>query len=366
MASQTRAPVGISTPNLLLATGALIVFAVVEPIGYLIGAIPFSLIGVPIAIVAARAWHAGRGRLEYGLLRHPLSGEVRPHLVQALNQLLFFGLFAAALIPGTLGTLEIFVSHETAHALRVGSWIGLVVLAACALVPRRRIYVPTNILLAAGSIFLAIQLVKIYLPPVNPVTVDLPFAGEWYVFSGGRSVLINDHIPVLAQRNAIDLLQFADGRPYQGDEKKLASYPAWGKTLTAPADGRVVAAVDSFPDLTPGTEDRDHPAGNYVIVDIGGGRYVLMAHLRQGSVRVAVGETVRRGQAIAQVGNSGETGEPHLHIQVQNKPSFDIDLAGLHTYPILFRDAVLVRGGEERPPTDVDVRRDDRVRRSGG
>jgi hypothetical protein len=66
------------------------------------------------------------------------------------------------------------------------------------------------------------------------------------------------------------------------------------------------------------------------------------------------------------VGNSGETGEPHLHIQVQNKPRFDIDLAGLHTYPILFRDTVLVRGGEERQPGDVDVRRDDRVRSSGG
>ena len=47
----------------------------------------------------------------------------------------------------------------------------------------------------------------------------------------------------------------------------------------------------------------------------------MLAHLKQGSARVAVGQRVKRGQPIAQVGNSGSSSEPHLHVQVQNGPN---------------------------------------------
>ena len=60
------------------------------------------------------------------------------------------------------------------------------------------------------------------------------------------------------------------------------------------------------------------------MIDIGGGRYVLYAHLKQGSARVRVGDRVVSGQDIGLVGDSGNSDEPHLHIQVQNSPSFDI------------------------------------------
>jgi murein DD-endopeptidase MepM/ murein hydrolase activator NlpD len=81
---------------------------------------------------------------------------------------------------------------------------------------------------------------------------------------------------------------------------------------------------------------------------------VLYGHLEQGSLRVGVGDHVRRGQVIGQVGDSGNSDEPHLHIQVQNKPTFDVEDRDIRTYPILFDGATisdLRRGDAVRPVT---------------
>jgi murein DD-endopeptidase MepM/ murein hydrolase activator NlpD len=76
---------------------------------------------------------------------------------------------------------------------------------------------------------------------------------------------------------------------------------------------------------------------------------------------------VQRGQPIAQVGNSGDTSEPHLHLQVQNKPTFGPSVQqGLRTYPLLLSDVVLVRGGQHSTPPQADPRRDDRIRQVDG
>jgi murein DD-endopeptidase MepM/ murein hydrolase activator NlpD len=96
-----------------------------------------------------------------------------------------------------------------------------------------------------------------------------------------------------------------------------------------------------------------------------------MGHLRQGSVTVNVGGRVTEGQPIARVGKSGHTSHPHLHIQAQTQPTGIADvttidgpqmLKTLHTHPLLFRDATLIRGGVETEPTAVDPRRGDFVR----
>ncbi|MGH7448112.1 MAG: M23 family metallopeptidase, partial [Longimicrobiales bacterium] len=56
-------------------------------------------------------------------------------------------------------------------------------------------------------------------------------------------------------------------------------------------------------------------SGNSVVIDLGG-RYAFYAHLIPGSLRVSVGDRVRRGQVIGRVGNSGNSTEPHLHFHV--------------------------------------------------
>ena len=52
----------------------------------------------------------------------------------------------------------------------------------------------------------------------------------------------------------------------------------------------------------------------------------MFAHIRPGSVRVKVGQTVAAGDTLGLCGNSGNSSEPHLHYHLQNSPRlFDAD-----------------------------------------
>jgi murein DD-endopeptidase MepM/ murein hydrolase activator NlpD len=70
-----------------------------------------------------------------------------------------------------------------------------------------------------------------------------------------------------------------------------------------------------------------------VIVDIGSGRYAIYAHLKPGSVTVKEGEHVGRGQVLGRLGNSGNSGAPHLHFHVMDAPSA---LGADHNLPYVF------------------------------
>ena len=129
----------------------------------------------------------------------------------------------------------------------------------------------------------------------------------------------------LAQRYAVDYEQLdADNRIYNGEKKNLDSYTIYGQEAIAAADGTVVKVVDGLPEQVPGVfpenisiEEAD---GNSVILDIGGGNYALYAHFQPGSVRVKEGDRVERGDALALVGNSGNSLAPHLHFHVMDGP----------------------------------------------
>lgn len=58
--------------------------------------------------------------------------------------------------------------------------------------------------------------------------------------------------------------------------------------------------------------------GNHVIVEQDG-VYAVHAHLRRGSVTVAVGDPVEVGHPVGEVGNSGNTSEPHLHFHLMDR-----------------------------------------------
>ena len=60
--------------------------------------------------------------------------------------------------------------------------------------------------------------------------------------------------------------------------------------------------------------------GNYVILDHGNSEYSVLVHLKKGSVRIKKGDKVKRGDIIAQVGQSGLSTEPHLHYEVVSSP----------------------------------------------
>jgi murein DD-endopeptidase MepM/ murein hydrolase activator NlpD len=84
-----------------------------------------------------------------------------------------------------------------------------------------------------------------------------------------------------------------------------------GVDVLAAAAGIVVLAEDSFPDRC--TDNCPAATENYVFLGHADGKVSTYFHLRKGSVVVAPGETVRRGQKIAEVGSSGNSTDPHLH-----------------------------------------------------
>jgi hypothetical protein len=228
-------------------------------------------------------------------------------------------------------------------------------------------------LVVAGSIFLALQLVLLYRPAApDAMTIGSPLAEEWWIAQGGHAELVNYHHVGSTQQDALDIEQVVNGSTHRpGDASDLHNYYVYEKPVLAPADGVVTFVLDGRPDLPIGQADPYFQAGNQIVMDTGGGHYLMMGHLREGSIEVRVGDRVTEGQQIALVGNSGNTTEPHIHIQAQTLPTgvgdiraIDVaeTLRNLHTYQLLFRDATLIRGGVETQPSAVDPRRGDIVR----
>jgi hypothetical protein len=130
----------------------------------------------------------------------------------------------------------------------------------------------------------------------------------------------------VAQRYAVDWEQTdAGGRIYAGPREKLESYAIFGQPVLAVADALVVSIIDGEPEQTPGNYPTNIPLdkadGNCVILDLGGHRYALYAHMQPGSIKVRSGEKVHLGQVIGLVGDTGNSIVPHLHFQVTDGPS---------------------------------------------
>jgi murein DD-endopeptidase MepM/ murein hydrolase activator NlpD len=367
-------PVVLGRINLLLELLGLLVLAGAYWVGFLPALLPEALalliLTLSIVTVVSRAWHARQGGLEYGLLRHPFRRDLRPYLLQCLNHWLFWALFGAAILAGTFALVPAQVGSLFSlplpdripyQPLVIALGVGALVMAALALVPRRRVQVATNVLVAIGTVFLAIHLVRIYTAPADPVAIDPPLAGEWATVAGGRSTLLSHHYSAPFVRDALDFVQLdEEGRGYQGDPKRAESWYGFGEPVLAPAEGTVVSVSDVHPDEPIGKLGVTPSYGNHVLLEIGEHRYAVMAHLEQGSARVSEGERVRLGQQIAAVGDSGDSLWPHLHIHVQEGPDLDHQAS---TIPVVIGDVLLIRNGRESRPAEADLRRGDQIRR---
>lgn len=170
--------------------------------------------------------------------------------------------------------------------------------------------------------------------PAAPI-IAAPLRGAGWVAANGlgrpdhrRSFNAVDGQEHLAQRLAIDWVRLApDGRFFHGDPKVNASYAGYGEAVLAVANARVSAVTDGLPENAGNnpaagrTVTLDSITGNSIVLDLGGGRYALYAHLIPSSIRVKVGDRVRVGQPMARLGNSGNSDAPHLHFQVMDAPS---------------------------------------------
>ncbi|MFC9173667.1 MULTISPECIES: M23 family metallopeptidase [Streptomyces] len=207
--------------------------------------------------------------------------------------------------------------------------------------------------------------------PRDPVEVAPPVTGRWTALNSPADKVPSHGTHIYGQTYAIDIVA---EREDEGGEaparpafrwlwpvvRRNHAFPAFGAPLLAVADATVVRASDG---------QRDHlsrnslPAlaflmliegnvrsvlgvrrvlGNHLVLDLGDGTYAAYAHVRRGSLQVRAGDTVRAGQEIARVGNSGNTTEPHLHFHLMDGPDPD-DARGV---PFTWRGVGVPAGGE--------------------
>lgn len=123
------------------------------------------------------------------------------------------------------------------------------------------------------------------------------------------------------------------GRLFRTDGATPEDWYGFGAPIVATGDGVVADVSDGMPDNRKGAPPAFERAevmqnlklllGNYVILNHGNGEFSLFAHLRQGSVRVKAGQQVARGEALGQMGMSGDAFLVHLHYQLQAGDGFN-------------------------------------------
>ena len=175
------------------------------------------------------------------------------------------------------------------------------------------------------------------------VVLTLPFRGTWLARNSPARGVPSHGTHLFATTYAMDFIAVRGRRTATvRDWRALVStepvdrFFAFGQPILAPAAGRVVSVHDGEADhvarrsplarvpyaLTQAARVRGGAgaiAGNHVILELEGrGGYVVLAHLRAGSIRVRTGEAVAAGRELAACGNSGNSTQPHVHIQVMD------------------------------------------------
>lgn len=150
----------------------------------------------------------------------------------------------------------------------------------------------------------------------KPIALLFPLqTGTYHIGHGGSNQAMNHHFTVPAQKYALDILKVnklgirANGLL----PTDLTVYNIFGDQLVAPCTGKVTATENSLEDNTPPDRDPKNILGNNVIIFCNG-HSILLAHLKKGSVTVKLGDSINQGDPIGQVGNTGNTTEPHLHL----------------------------------------------------
>ena len=144
---------------------------------------------------------------------------------------------------------------------------------------------------------------------------------------------------------------------------------SWAQPVHAPADATVVDLCNDAADfrsvrrvtgLVRGgkhTCDFRELAGNFLLLKIRT-VFVLLAHLRHGSIYVSKGDTVSRGDTVGEVGNSGSSRTPHLHLQVVDGP----DPLRAATVGFLVNDYERWNGRQGQPVRYRELVKGERVR----
>ena len=197
-------------------------------------------------------------------------------------------------------------------------------------------------LLGLLGAYLSWQAIKGHeLPDEAVVNIVHPFPpGHYLIANGGSTPIINVHLKTMdqgverfrawhGQSKALDIFRITPLGFHKNGWQPTdpVKYTTFGVPALSPCSGEVALSVDGIQDMPVPEMDREHMAGNYIAINCGD-FFVILAHLRQGSVVVASGDKVKAGDLLGQMGNSGNSSEPHLHLHAQKGLPKEAPLAG--------------------------------------
>ncbi|PIB30699.1 hypothetical protein BFP77_03830 [Maribacter sp. 4U21] len=174
------------------------------------------------------------------------------------------------------------------------------------------------------------EVAPVEIPTLNTLTIGFPFQdkGLWFYetdsHQGARQ--ITEGRLTYPQRFAVDwMLLNPDGSFAKGNMKKNSDWKTYGVPIIAVADGQVAYTKDNIKENIPFSEEmavrmtHETLGGNYVVLDIGNSIHASYGHLQPNSIRVKIGDKVKKGQVLGLLGNSGNSDCPHLHFQLETK-----------------------------------------------
>lgn len=196
------------------------------------------------------------------------------------------------------------------------------------------------------------------------IDLTFPFAGRWLTQNSPADRVPSHGTTLFATSYAIDFVPVDDaGRTARFTLASLlraeppGRFPGFGRPVLAPAAGVVVAvhgsaedhnAFRGLPSVGYALTQRRRAAagwvalaGNHVMIETPDGPVVALCHLQRGSVEVRVGQRVQAGETLGRCGNSGNSTEPHVHVQAMDR----LDVAHASAVPITFAGH-LPRNGE--------------------
>ena len=206
-------------------------------------------------------------------------------------------------------------------------------------------------------------------PPLNPPVIGLPVVGTWRV-TQGHACTTNHRRGKLGGEFSWDFAAVRDsghlGAAGFDSSHRNDESATFGRPVISPVTGTVVSVVDgvedndaqrSFPrrSLVEAVRQPRWIFGNHLIIDAGNGVFVLLAHLKKGSIVVKTGTRVRERAPVAQAGNSGNTMLPHVHVQVMDGADpANVLVTGI---PALFKDYVEISSSGGKLEGEAIVRR---------
>lgn len=197
----------------------------------------------------------------------------------------------------------------------------------------------------------------------SPLDLAYPFTGRWLVQNSPANRVPSHGTRLFGSSFAIDFVPLGeDGRtaPFTFSSlfrtEPAGLFSEFGRGVLSPAAGMVVAVHDSAPDhqVYRGLPSVGYAlsqrrrvagrwqaaAGNHVMIE-SHGVIIAVCHLQHESVEVEISQHVKIDAILARCGNSGNSTEPHVHLQAFDRREVD----SAHAVPVMF-DGELPRNGE--------------------